>query len=119
MRTFVTLFLISISSVYLCAEEKKIELQESKAEVGVRSLSYKPTVTYDGNTIRINSDISLENLIITVVDIYNGEIICNNKATILFGQSYFIKLNIESTYNSSFQIELKSSSTSLYGIFNH
>lgn len=118
MKRFVTLLLISISFISLFAEERNIELQERKAEAEARSLSYKPTVTYDDNTLRIYSDISLENLTITVLDIYNGEIIYNNNVTIFSKQTYSIQLNIESAYNCDYRIELESSSNSLYGIFS-
>lgn len=117
MKRFVTLLLISISFISLFAEERNIELQERKAEAEARSLSYKPTVTYDDNTLRIYSDISLENLTITVIDIYNGGIIYNNNVTIFSKQTYSIQLNIESAYNCDYRIELESSSNSLYGIF--
>lgn len=118
MKQLITLLLVCVSYLSLAAAEGTIELNKSELDREARSITNTLKVTYDDTILRIYSDVPLENLTITVSDIYNGEIIYCNTVTIFSKQTYFIQLNIESTYISDYRIELKSSLNAFYGFFS-
>lgn len=114
MRLFAMLLLMSISSISLCAGKRNIELQEQAHHKGVRSLSYKPTVTYDGN-ILIHSEIALEGLQVLVTDLDSGITYCYNNITVANCMPYTLQLqNIET---GNYKLELIINQKSYYGYF--
>ena len=74
-----------------------------------RSLSMEPTVSHDRNVIYIHSDIAIENMQITIRDIYT------NQLTILQSQNYSFSFN--SPGEKEFTIELSYKDINLQGHF--
>lgn len=115
MRPFVTLLLIIFSSICLFAEERNIELQERKAELGARSLNYKPAVSYDGNILYIHSEIPLENLQVSVTDLYSGITIYYTNITVINNLPY--TLQPQNIGIGNYLLELNIGQKSYYGYF--
>ena len=118
MKHSVITFLILImgaSASTSYAEEKKIEVTKRYWLEDMRSASYILTITHDGNTLYIYSDIALDNLHIIIKDA-GGTILYSNTITILNTQRY--SFTIDNTTEGEFLIELTHENKYLYGYFN-
>ncbi|WP_455587319.1 DUF3244 domain-containing protein [Bacteroides sp.] len=114
-------FLVICISLLFCtnsfAEEIYIQLYNSlykDTKIDKRSLSIKPTVTHDENTIYIYSNIPIENLQIIIKDTYDNSIYLET-ATILPEHIHSFTLN--NVENGEYKIELTSTNESFYGYF--
>lgn len=114
-------FLFSCICLIFCtnsfAETIFIQLYKNNDKTQVidkRSLSIKPTVTHDGNTIHIYSNIPIENLQIIIKDTYDNSIYLET-ATILPEHIHSFTLN--NVENGEYKIELTSTNESFYGYF--
>lgn len=115
MKRIITLLLISMTFFSLLAEERNIELHRKAHGTEPRSLTYIPTVTHDDNILYIYSDISLENLQVTITDLSTGTIFHFNDINVFYSQPYILHLNYIGSGNFKIEIDLKG--TRYYGYF--
>lgn len=99
----------------LFAEERSIKVQKHAFEGEWRSLTFPPTVTLDGNILRIYSDVPLDNLQATITDLSTGNAFRYDNITVLPGQPY--TLFLEDAESGTYKIELKVGHVSYYGLF--
>lgn len=115
MKRFIMLQLISMVFFPLLAEERNIELQEKNLYTERRSLAYIPTVTYDSNIIRIYSDIPLEDLQVTITNIFTEATYYFNNINVFYSQPYTLYLDYVESGNYKIEINIKG--TCYYGYF--
>ena len=118
MKHSVIIFLILImgaSASTSYAEEKNIEAIEKHWLEDTRSASCIPTITHDGNTLYIYSDIVLDDLHIIIKDT-TGTILYSSTVTISNTQRY--SFTIDNMNVGEFLIELTHENKYLYGYFN-
>lgn len=116
MKRLVLLLLTGMMFLSLFAEEKSIELKKMVYGAEARSLTFPPTVTYDGNILYIYSDAYLSIQQITITNLDTGNSLINNNITILPNQSYTIFLDKEDS--GTYKIELNIGQTFYYGFFD-
>ena len=116
MKHSVIIFLILImgaSASTSYAEEKNIEAIEKHWLEDTRSASCIPTITHDGNTLYIYSDIVLDDLHIIIKDT-TGTILYSSTVTISNTQRY--SFTIDNMNVGEFLIELTHENKYLYGL---
>lgn len=114
MKRLILLLFTGMMLLSVFAEERKIELHEKAHNVELRSLTFIPTVTHDGNILYIYSTIPLENLQVVVTDLSTGELFHFDNITTSYGQPYILLLNEK---NSNYKIELNIGQTYYCGYF--
>lgn len=118
MKHSVVIFLILImgtSASTSYAEEKNIEAIKKHWLEDTRSASCIPTITHDGNTLYIYSDIVLDNLHIMIKDT-RGTILYSSTVTISNTQRY--SFTIDNMNVGELLIELTHGNKYLYGYFS-
>ncbi len=83
MKRLVALLFISMGFLSLLKKERTIKLQERELNKELRFITYPPPAIHDCNIIRIYSDIPLENLQETAIDLSNGAILHFNNIIVI------------------------------------
>lgn len=109
------LTLIIFFSASLHARKNAIILTDKKIgwEKSKRSINHTPTVSHDGNTFYIHSEIPIEDTQITIKDIYDN-IIYSATVTILSDENTIV---IPSMNSGSYILELEYDENDYYGYF--
>lgn len=80
-----------------------------------RSLSIEPTVTHDGSTLYLYSEVVMEEVVVTVKDLATGETIASGVVTLLPGGATV--LSLPAADEGTFQIDITVGDNSYWGIF--
>lgn len=118
MKHFRITFLVLVmfmATAKVFAEEKNIEVNKAHWHQDLRSVSYVPTITHDGNMFYIYSNMDIENLHIVIKDTA-GTILYSNTVTVSSTQPYFFI--VEDMSEGEFVIELTHGDKYLYGYFD-
>lgn len=116
MKRLILLLLTGMMFLSLFAEEKSIELHKSTHNVEPRSLTFTPTVTYDGSIFHIYSDVCLNIQQTTITHLDTGNSFISNSVIVFPNQPYTIFLNNKDS--GTYKIELKIEQTFYYGYFD-
>lgn len=122
MKNLILLVLVSfigISDIFAQPKtnETEISVDKSQWHKGTRSVTAEaPALYQSGNTIYIDSSVTLTNLQVNITDL-SDNILMNSYITIIGGveYSYTLDSNIE---NSTYKIQLTYGTKYLYGYFN-
>ena len=109
------LFSVSIASLQAEEEEKDIKLEPGKLLGDSRSLVSVPTVTHDGSTLYLYSEVVMEEVVVTVKDLATGETIASGVVTLLPGGATVLPL--PAADEGTFQIDITVGDNSYWGIF--